>query len=152
MTPTPGNSSPEQARPLSRRPYLDMEMCHFSDGHSPRHQPRQSIHHSPPQRRMRDIATVHPIFVYEPTSGIMKQPDVHCHTRNLRPKSRLPKVSGHSPRGKSFSRLLVAISWEPLCFSPTWARQSFDDPRSTTRHRTPPQLSHCQMLLRHVFI
>ena len=83
-----------------------MELCQLCNGHGPSHQGQQLVHHPPPQRRMREGVTVHPVFVYQPASRFMEQPGVHRHTRHIRAKGRPPKVPKHSSRRKKLSQIV----------------------------------------------
>ena len=40
---------------------------------------------------------IHSIFVYHPTSGLVKQPDIHSYTGHIRTKGHLPQIPGYSP-------------------------------------------------------
>ena len=98
--------------------------------------------------------TVHPVFVYQPASGIMKQPDVHCHTRHIRAKGCPPKVPGQSPRREKLSQIvhshILRTTMLFMQMAQTVTQRAL--PNSAPLHRAPPQLSKFQMNIHHVSI
>ena len=93
---------------------------------------------------------VYLVFMYQPASGIMKQPGVHRHTRHIRAKGRQPKVSGHSPWGKIVHSHILGTTMLFMQMFQTVTRRAL--PNSAPFHRAHPQLSQFQMNVHHVSI
>ena len=122
---TDGNTPPEPFPPPIRNEIgggktlvmtsrdCQMLMCQLCNSHGTGHKIKQLGDYPPPQRRMRNGITVKPILVHQTASRIMKELGVHNHAGYIRPKSRKPECTGHSPRGGGGGTF-------PRLFSGTW--------------------------------